>query len=64
MTANGTTGTYISLHEQHVELVAAALRQDSDHTADTTNTADTADTADAMARRALDALDHIPENVR
>jgi hypothetical protein len=64
MTANGTTGTYISLHEQRVKLVAAALRQDSDHTADTTNTADTADTADAMARRALYALDHIPENVR
>ena len=58
MTTNGTTGTYISLYEQRVKLVAAALRQDSDLTADT------ADTADAMARRALYALDHIPENVR
>ncbi len=40
---------------------------DSDLTADTTDTADTADTAgtaDAMARRALYALDHIPENVQ
>jgi hypothetical protein len=61
MIANGTTGTYISLHEQRVKLVAAALRQDSDLTADT---ADIADTPDAMARRALYALDHIPENVR
>jgi len=61
MTANGTTGTDISLYEQRVKLVAAALRQDSDLTADTP---DTPDTADAMARRALYALDHIPENVR
>jgi hypothetical protein len=55
MTTNGTTGTYISLYEQRVRLVASALRQDSELTADT---------ADAMARRALYALDHIPEKLR
>ena len=55
MTTNDTTDTYISLYEQRVKLVSAALRQDSQLTADT---------ADAMARRALYALDHIPEKVR
>lgn len=55
MTTNGTSGTYISLYEQRVRLVAAALRQNSELTADI---------ADAMARRALYALDHIPEKMR
>ena len=55
MTTTGTTGTYISLYEQRVRLVAAALKQDTELTAET---------ADAMARRALYALDHIPEKIR
>ncbi|MBN9102234.1 MULTISPECIES: DUF6307 family protein [unclassified Pseudonocardia] len=47
--------TYVSVHDQRVALVAAALRANSklDEKA-----------ATKLARHALDALDHIPEKVR
>ena len=51
----GTDTLYVSVHDQRVALVAAALRAHSklDEKAATT-----------LAGHALDALDHIPEKVR
>ena len=49
------TGTYVSVHEQRVQLVAEAITENS-------KLSDKA--AAELAKHVLYALDHIPEKVR
>lgn len=50
-----TTDTYVSLYDRRVKIVSDVLRQSPDLTEDA---------AIQLAKRALYALDHIPEKVR